>query len=333
MGAVDRRAALHALDGLVAELAAQAAEGAVVADEQHQRVVAQLQLVELVDEPADQLVHVADHVGEVAVILVLVLALDRRVPPVAVRRRLVREVRQDHRVVEQERLVFVPLHEVDREVADQVRPVLAVLVVDRLRLVLEAGVGVARREPRVLPQHVLVEAELLRQLRDPAELPLAADPGLVAGVSEQVAERHLASLELAEADVVAHVVLAGHHLHPRRRAERLHVRVGEARAARRERVQVGRLVAAAAVAGQALVAEVVGEDHDDVRPPLRAEHSRAQERRDHPQRARHSAGHRAAASRHCCSVGTSASRTKRSWPWPKNDPGATTIPCSRQRSA
>ena len=131
-------------------------------------------------------------------------------------------------------------------------------------VVFEAGVGVARRAARVLPEAGFVEAEALRQIFVAAELPLAGDGGGVAGFLEQVAERGGLRLHAAELDVVAGVRHAGHEADAGGRAEGLNVAAFEAHAGGGEGVEVGRFVGLAAVGAERFVAEVVGHDEDDV---------------------------------------------------------------------
>ena len=61
---------------LALELRRDSAARAVVAEEEDERVVANAQLVELRHEPADQLVHVGDHVGKVFRIVVAFVVLE-----------------------------------------------------------------------------------------------------------------------------------------------------------------------------------------------------------------------------------------------------------------
>ena len=79
-----------------------------------------------------------------------------------------------------------------------------------------------------------------------------------------MAEGALFRVHDAEGLPVAEVVLAGHELHPGGGAERLREGVAEEHAFGGEAVEVGRFVGLAAVAAQAFVAEVVGQDEEDV---------------------------------------------------------------------
>ena len=93
--------------------------GAVVADEQQQRVPVQLVLDELRPHPADQVVHVGDHRREPLLV---------RLRVQVVRRRHERIVGKRHRVVDEERLAGrgirrrVLVDRLEHEVVRQVRP-------------------------------------------------------------------------------------------------------------------------------------------------------------------------------------------------------------------
>ncbi len=107
-----------------------------------------------------------------------------------------------------------------------------------------------------------------------AEAPLAEESGRVAGVAEEVSDRPLARAQRLDVDPVpagvaadAHVahVAAGHEDGARRRADRrARVEVGEAEALGREAVDARRADELLAVGAHVSVAEVVGDDEDDV---------------------------------------------------------------------
>lgn len=79
---------------------------------------------EFLRQVADLLVHVGHHVGEV--LLIGRLCLRARLAVVlAVRCRLVVSVREDHRVIDQERLAAIAADEIDDELLAHVRPVLS----------------------------------------------------------------------------------------------------------------------------------------------------------------------------------------------------------------
>jgi hypothetical protein len=59
--------------------------------------------------------------------------------------------------------------------------------------------------------------------------------------------------------------MAGHELRARRRAERLRITALEADSFFREPVEVGRFVRRASIGAETFVAEVVGENEDDIR--------------------------------------------------------------------
>ena len=162
------------------------------------------------------------------------------IPVRAVGRRLVRAVREHHRIVEEERLVFVPRHEIEREIVDQVGPVLAVGEVALFAVVFEAGVGIARRPARVLPQ-----------ARTRRSQTAAADPcrGRVATCRRSRWRSRLPSADgrtssrwgpiRPKLDVVAGVDSPGHELHARRRAQRLHIAMLEPHAGGGQRSRFG----------------------------------------------------------------------------------------------
>ena len=108
--------AIAADDELVAHHRARARARAVVAEEEEQRVLAQLEFIQLRHHAAHHLVHVGGHVGEVLHGLFRVLARRRGIPVGAVRRGLEGIVREDHRVVEEERHLAMTGDEVEREV-------------------------------------------------------------------------------------------------------------------------------------------------------------------------------------------------------------------------
>ena len=107
------------------------------------------------------------------------------------------------------------------------------------------------------------------------EVPLARQVGLVAPALEQRRERDLAWPELdgrafrdPALDAGPEGRAAGEHGRPRRRAERRGRVVGrEAHPFAREAIEGGRLEGVVAVAAEIAVAEVVGDDEQDVRRP------------------------------------------------------------------
>jgi hypothetical protein len=154
------------------------------------------------------------------------------------------------------------------------------LLVRLLRAAQDAGaVEVAVRAAEEAEE--LVEAALLRvELRGGAEVPLADQPGGVAGGLQTVGQRRLrcrqagaallALLPLAPGGVEfvaeALLVAAGQQAGAGRRTVRARdVAVGEPRPGLGQRVEVRRRHVLAAVEAHVGVAEVVGQDDDDVR--------------------------------------------------------------------
>src|SRR5262249_60001609 len=76
-----------------------------------------------------------------------------------------------------------------------------------------------------------------------------------------------AELKLAEAGVVAKFVPARHQRDARGRAERMRVSFLKARAPGRHPVNGGRLIRSPAVGADGLIAQVVGQNQDDVGAP------------------------------------------------------------------
>lgn len=252
------------------ELAGDPAVRPVVAEEEQQRVVANAEFVEFRHDASHHLVHVGGHVGEMLRGLLLVFTVGLRIPVRAVGRRLKRVVGEDHRVIEEERLLLVFGNEFQGEVVDQLRAVLAVVEVFFDAVVFQIRVRIARRAARLLPEAGLVEPEVLRRIDLMPELPFAANSGGIARVLHEMPEGCLRAQQRAKVDVVPHVVAPRHELHPRRRAKRLHVAVFKTHTVGGEFVDDGRLIRLAAVRGDALVAEVIDHDEDDV-GPLRGE--------------------------------------------------------------
>ena len=217
------------------------------------------------DELADMPVHVRDHVGEIFHVAVHLLADRLRVPAGATRHGLKRIVGQDHRVVEEEGAVLFAADELERPVLHEIGTIFAVVEISLDAVELKAGIRKARRAARVLPEAVLVEAELLRQPPILAELPLAGDARGIARAAEVVRKRLRLRVHVSKIDVVPDIVDPGHELHARGRAERLHEAALEAHPARGEAIDIRRAVGGAAVGADALVAEIVDEDQNDIR--------------------------------------------------------------------
>ena len=199
-----------------------------------------------------------------------------------VRRRHEWAVREGHREVEHHRLIAVLFHEVDEEVAVDVRPELALVS-------FAAGTGVDVGVPVTLvarwvaglvagPYGPVVEAVFFQRVGLDAkvvDLPLAGDGGGVAGGFHHLRKRGvLGPVEVTDAPArdipVVHPagaprVLAGEQRGASRRALRHRPRVVKLEAALGQSVDVRRLDVVCAVAGDPVLAEVVHHDEQDVR--------------------------------------------------------------------
>ena len=235
--------------------------GAVIAGEDHERLLAEPLAVEFGHQPADELVHVGDVVGEQILAVWLAVGRGQDVG-----------VNVGQRVVDVKRPVLVAVDEVEYEPLAQIghvlslRPVL-LFAVDRVGVSLRRGpVGAAP-----LGADVLVEAPVGRLQRDLA--PLARAGGGVAAGLKQLRDHHLlvtAGLEVGDGRLVvarhasAEAVAAGHHQRPRGAAVGRAVAGRKSDPVRRERVDVRRREVVGPVTAHRSDTEVVGEDHDDV---------------------------------------------------------------------
>ena len=235
--------------------------GAVVAGEDDQRVLAQPQLVQLGHQRPELFVHIADVV--VVELVDILRALHR------IRRAEGGLMHQVHRVVEEERLVLVPPDEIEGEVLDDIGAIgpfgqvqdLAVLVV--LRFPIPAAGRVVGEE--------FVKTPVARQL---AQLPPFA--GLSRGIAGLLHEpghgvfvgrlrsRPAAAPRLVGQPAGAKGVAPGHQQAARRPAQGRRVARAETQAGCRQGVDVRRLVLVGAVATDAVDAQIVGKDEDDV---------------------------------------------------------------------
>ena len=256
-----------------ADRAAQSAAGAVVGGENHDRALADFQFIQRGDQSPDEGVGVAHHAlqlvpagGGVALVW----------------RRHERTVRECHREVEHHRFVAVLLHEVDEEVAVDVRPELALV-----RFAAGTGVNVgvpvtlvARRVAGLVagPYGPVVEAVFFQRVgfdTKIVDLPLAGDGRGVAGGFHHLRKRGvLGPIEVTDAPArdipVVHPagaprVLAGEQRGAGRRALRHRPRVVKLEAAFGQAVDVRRLNVVCAVAGDPVLAEVVHHDEQDIR--------------------------------------------------------------------
>ena len=105
---------------------------AVVAHEQHQRVFPQSKLVEPGHQLADVLVQVADHGAEVLLVIYFRFVVGLEVG--MTRRRLKRIVREVLGVVDEERPLAIPAHEVEDKLLEQVGTVRTRVLFGRLAI-------------------------------------------------------------------------------------------------------------------------------------------------------------------------------------------------------
>ena len=182
------------------------------------------------------------------------------------------------REVEEERAVLVAADEIHGLVGEKIAEVGA-LRITHLRVRDEIEMHAHRDDG-------LVEAALARMMCGVlAEVPFAEHAGGVAGLLEGLGDgdfverqfrdvvhgpqRPALPVEAVDAADGVHAgarpVLAAHQRRARRLAIRAGVGAGELHALRRHAVDVGRLVVLAAETGNIRVAEIVGEDEDDVR--------------------------------------------------------------------
>ena len=257
-----QHAPLPAVDHAAVDRAGVAGGGAVVAGEDDQRVLPQPELLQLGHQRPKLLVHVAD---VVVVELVDVLRALRRV-----RRAQGGLVDQVHGVVEEERLVLVPPDEIEGEVLDDVGAVGALRAGSGLRPFLLYFVS-QYQPPAVLSVRYSSKPQSLRRL---AQLPpFAGLPRGIAGLLHEpghgvfvgrLRSRPAAAPRLVGQPAGAKGVTPGHQQAARRPAQGRGVARAEAQAGRRQGVDVRRLVVVGAVATDAVHAQIVGKDEDDV---------------------------------------------------------------------
>ena len=241
---------------------------AVVAQEKGERVFPPVRGLQRSHDAADVGVQRVDHPQVGAPLLVLdVAVLAHRFGG-----RLQRGVRRVVGEVQEERFVAVSGGELDRAVGEGVgevagKPGGAAAVVERQQVLPERGLGdvdavvvVAAAGEAV----EVVEADVERMVyRRRAEMPLPNDAGAVTGLL-QVARygRYLPQQFGAESSRVA----AGHERRARRNAERVrHVPVAEDDAGFRDPIEMRRLDFGRSLEAHVAVAQVVGQDHQDVR--------------------------------------------------------------------
>ena len=260
----------------------------VVAGEDDERVARQAVLLEAVDGAADVAVHAPHHGGEVLLLLRPVLAGKRALVGHlhAVVAGLVVGVGNRVRQVEEERAFLRAVDERQRLLRKEVVTVLFPLAGDAHAAGVFVGDNVRQRHPlAVSPQErgpVVVGVALVgvpEEVVEPlfpggtggvvvAQAPLADTGGGIAGRLEEFGHGHAIGFEPLALPHRGGVtdVQARHQREPRRGAHgRASVMLREADALGSQAVEAGRLQALLAVAAEVAVAEVVGQDEDDVR--------------------------------------------------------------------
>ena len=234
------------------------ARGAVVAGEEHERLLAQMQAVEFGDQLAHELVHVFDVVG-----IKLVFAGAR----FAVGRAHDRAVDVRHGIIEEEGLVLMARDEVHKKTVHDVGQVLSLgqfccWPLTRVTRGLLAPVTAAAGEDEIFVEAPLAGSE--------AHLaPFADARGDIARLLHHGRNHDFtARLDGIVAVVVdqpgAEGITAGEELAARRPAQRRGIAIFETRAAFCQRVDLRRLERSAAAADVAQT-DVVGQDENDVR--------------------------------------------------------------------
>ena len=255
---------------------------AVVGEEEDQRPVGDLRVVQLRHDSADVLVQAVHHggVGGIALPARFLHALPVKLDQF----RLALNGRVDGviRLVEEERLITAGIDEFQGFVGQPIREIVALLGAGQVHLV---GQKIpARRRAAGSAGNVDVEALVLRVIRLSAEVPFADAGGDVAGRLQRFRDRDFFQRQLLrvrgiqkfrggraaavqpDGEIQPGRILARMDTCPRRRTDAAgRIRVGEPHALPGQPIQVGSPVDAIAVAAQIGPAQVVGEDEDDVR--------------------------------------------------------------------
>ncbi len=138
-------------------------------------------------------------------------------------------MRQDHWVIQQERLVTVPLDKVDCILGRYIGAITGrgvfLLAVD-----IEPRRWIATGSTQHVPQAILIEAKVVRQRRVGTQLPLANDTRCITSIAQDVAESGFRFGQQAKLGIVTHVVFACHQLDSRWRANWLRVAMLESHA-------------------------------------------------------------------------------------------------------
>jgi len=251
----------------------------VVDGDENNCVLALAAVLERLHQPSNQMVHVAEHSGEEfagrQILALVVRCLDDG------------NVRQNRRVVREERPVAFLPHKVDQMVREDVRSELArrfetLAIAEDVRVpiaVLVSRVSLpAFREQAIVVETVLIDRVLLLRIEQVVDLPLARDTGVVAGRFHHAGNADFAiPVEIAAAvnrRIVMRVpagaerVAAGQQHDACRAAGRCHIKVAELQAVASQSVDHRRLVFRAAVAAKPVLTNIVEQNKKHVRPLL-----------------------------------------------------------------
>lgn len=244
--------------------------GAVVADEDQDRIVPDAAFFEFRHQLSDLLVEIGDHVRKMAGVFpepcVRIVC-----PALRIGRGDVRRMYQRGGIVEQEGFAGfgLPVDVFEGVTLEIVRRIVAEFV---MAVVVDVGECVTVRRPLSgqflvdlqLGEAPLVESEFADHLARPSELPFSHHGRRIASLSGQMGERVLVVVHVTEIDVVAVVVNTRHQLHARRSAERCRVHVFVTDGPFGQRIEMRCPVTGASVASETFGAHVVGQYQDDV---------------------------------------------------------------------
>ena len=160
-------------------------------------------------------------------------------------------------VVDEEGLLLICFNEVTDEVGAYLGSVFAIRVLLLLAVEFEhwidetaidrLAVFFGTAAAGMLPKTGFLKTKVLRGVLLLAQLPLAGDRCCITGRLELMSKGGLPTIQHAEFDVVADIVLPGHDLGSRRRADRVGEAVGETHPPFGQFVQVGRFAGFAAI--------------------------------------------------------------------------------------
>ena len=236
--------------------------GAVVGGVNDNRPFTQLEPVQHIDDPADAFVRVERHIAKMPKSFVFFVGGRPAVGCVWKRR-----VRQHHRVVDEERFVFVLRYKIDHELGENVRAVVLFSGVESFPVAYDAGIPVARAVcARIVPKTVGVETAVggKRSAGAAVELPFSGDRGVVARVFHHGSEGDFVFVQGAEPDIVADAIAAGHDFHATGSAYWLGVAVVKLHSGPGEGIETWRGEEGAAVASVVVDGGIVGHDQDHI---------------------------------------------------------------------